>query len=175
MSVGPSTSSWQRAVEVMAEKRADSVFVSLLHRFCLRQQHYHQQHLQLGLIALYTLSSFYIDAPKRLLRNFIEEGGVALVATTVKTLIVDAAAVPCSRILAADVFRIVWALAVNVMCLPSFEAIISQKPPGDDDNCCDFNVVDNPNNSSDFMSKQRFSNQELLPVRPSPPLYLVFY
>lgn len=165
MAVGPSTGSWPRAVEVMADKRADSVVVSLLHRFCQKQLQCHQQHMQLGLIALYTLSSFYIEAPKRLLRNFIEEGGVALLAATVKMLVVDAAAYPSSGISADDVFRIVWALAVNVMCVPSFEAILSPKPPGGDDCGFTFSVVDSFSDNIDHLSKQRFSNQELLPVR----------
>ena len=173
MSVGPSTGSWLRAVEVMADKRADSVVVSLLHRFCQKQLQCHQQHMQLGFIALYTLSSFYIEAPKRLLRNFIEEGGVALLAATVKMLTVDAAAYPSSGIMADDVFRIIWAVAVNVMCVPSFEAILSPKLSGVDDSSIAFSVVDSFSDNIDYMSKQRFSNQELLPVRSSQPLYII--
>jgi hypothetical protein len=162
MSVGPGTINWKRAVDVMAEKRGDRVIVSLLHRFCLKPQNQNQQ---LGLIALYTLSSFYIDAPKRLLRNFIEEGGAALLAGTVKNLTEDSAAPDHGFAVAAiDVFKIVWGLVVNVTCSPNFGDILSS-PSSDSIGGRGFHVVDSTSDSSETLVKQRFTNQELLPVR----------
>ena len=80
---------------------------------------------------------------------------------------------PSSAISADDVFRIVWALAVNVMCVPSFEAILSPKPSSVDASGIAFSVVDSFSDNIDYLSKQRFSNQELLPVRCPKPLYSI--
>ena len=162
MSAGPGTCNWKRAVDVMAEKRADCVIMSLLHRYCQKSQHQHQQ---LGLIAFYTISSFFIDAPKRLLRNFIEEGGVSLLSGTVKFLTGDGAAsvesVDSCPVSAMDVFKILWGLIVNVTCAPDFDAILSSSSYGGRE----FHVVDSNSDVDDHLIQQRFINQELLHVR----------
>ncbi len=164
MSVGPGTANWKRAVDVMSEKRGDCVLISLLHRFCMKTE---LQNQQLGLIALYALSSFYIDAPKRMLRNFIEEGGAALMAGTVKYLTeYSAASVHGCSVSSIDVFMIVWGLVVNIACTPSFGDIISSLS-SDSKPTRDFHVVESSSDNIDTLAKQRFTNQELLPVRSS--------
>jgi hypothetical protein len=104
---GPSSCNWKKMVEAMVERRSDCVLVSLLHRYCQNQQQHqnqlqYQNQQQLGMITLYTLSSFFIEAPKRLFRNFIEEGGVALLSAAVKALSADIAS-PYNTISAAAV------------------------------------------------------------------------
>ena len=145
----------------MVERRADCVIVSLLQRFCKKSNY---QHRQLGIIAIYTLASFYIDAPSRLLRNFIEESGVSLLWAAVKFLIVDAVANDSGTVVSAMyLFKIIWGLVVNTTCSPDFSAILSSSP-SISPLARDFRVVDSNSGDSDHLTKQRFTNQELLPV-----------
>jgi hypothetical protein len=177
---GPSSCNWKKMVEAMVERRSDCVLVSLLHRYCQNQQQHqnqlqYQNQQQLGMITLYTLSSFFIEAPKRLFRNFIEEGGVALLSAAVKALSADIAS-PYNTISAAAVFKIVWSLTVNVTCTPVFDTISSTETglqkdakesgsPGITDH---FSIVDGfSDDEGDNLTKLRFVNQELLPVSPS--------
>ena len=146
----------------MVDRRADCVFVSLLQRFCNKLNY---QHRQLGIVAIYTLASFYIDAPSRLLRNFIEESGVSLLWAAVKFLIVDTAANDNGIVVSAMcLFKIIWGLVVNTTCSPDFSAIVSSSP-STTPLAREFHVVDGYSGDSDHLTKQRFTNQELLPVR----------
>ncbi len=152
----------------MVDRRGDCVLVSVLRRVCQQQQqqqNHHQQH-ELGVIALYTLSSFFIDAPKRLVRNFIEEGGVALLSATVKHLTPDATVFnPTTASSAPSLFAIVWSLVVNATCAPSFENIFQSASLPSSSHVQDrgaFTVKEM--DGGDGLGKQRFVNQEFLPV-----------
>jgi hypothetical protein len=156
-------------MEVLVGRRGDCVLASVLHRVCQQQQQQnHHQQRELCVIALYTLSSFFIDAPKRLVRNFIEEGGVALLSATVNYLTSDITALnptPASSHPAPSLFNIVWSLVVNATCLPSFDDVF-QSPslplcPGMQDLGA-FRVKEM--DGGDGLGKLRFVNQEFLPV-----------
>ena len=169
LSVGPCTSNWKRGMEVLVDRRGDCVLASVLHRVCQQQQQQnHHQQRELCVIALYTLSSFFIDAPKRLVRNFIEEGGAALLSATVKYLTSDIAALnptPASSHLAPSLFNIVWSLVVNATCLASFDDVF-QSPSlplcPDMHGLGAFRVKEM--DGGDGLGKLRFVNQEFLPV-----------